>query len=198
MYKWYLNYRKIGTGFNRHFIKDEMWITNRCENMLSFTLIRKMKIWATVILWYIWCIWHQEHITFYSPCCIQQSYFQWQPWAEALCDVKGTKCFKIDVDADSLSLMDFFFFFWFSVELLLEKKMAIHSSILAWKIPWTGEPNGLQSMGSQRIRHNWETNTQHTFLTTDLFCWITCLSVAMSFQLQKHRGTALGVKIKFI
>ena len=88
-----------------------MWITNRCENMLSFTLIRKMKIWATVILWYIWCIWHQEHITFYSPCCIQQSYFQWQPWAEALCDVKGTKCFKIDVDADSLSLMDFFFFF---------------------------------------------------------------------------------------
>lgn len=86
MYKWYLNYRKIGTGFNRHFIKDEIWITNRCENMLSFTLIRKMKIWATVILWYIWCIWHWEHITFYSPCCIQQSYFQWQPWAEALCD----------------------------------------------------------------------------------------------------------------
>ena len=34
----------------------------------------------------------------------------------------------------------------------LEKEMATHSSILAWKIPWTKEPGGLQSMGSQRIR----------------------------------------------
>ena len=36
----------------------------------------------------------------------------------------------------------------------LEKEMAIHSSILAWRIPWTEEPGGLQSMGSQRVRHN--------------------------------------------
>ena len=35
----------------------------------------------------------------------------------------------------------------------LEKEMAPHSSILAWKIPWTEEPGGLQSMGSQRVRH---------------------------------------------
>ena len=35
----------------------------------------------------------------------------------------------------------------------LEKGMAIHSSILAWIIPWTEEPGGLQSMGSQRVRH---------------------------------------------
>ena len=34
----------------------------------------------------------------------------------------------------------------------LEKEMAIHSSILAWKIPWTQELSGLQSMGSQRVR----------------------------------------------
>ena len=33
----------------------------------------------------------------------------------------------------------------------LEKGMAAHSSILAWKISWTGEPGGLQSMGSQRV-----------------------------------------------
>ena len=33
----------------------------------------------------------------------------------------------------------------------LEKGMATHSSILAWRIPWTGEPGGLQSMGSQRV-----------------------------------------------
>ena len=36
----------------------------------------------------------------------------------------------------------------------LEKGMAIHSNILAWRIPWTEEPAGLQSIGSQRVRHN--------------------------------------------
>ena len=41
----------------------------------------------------------------------------------------------------------------------LERGMAIHSSILAWKIPWTEEPGRLQSMGSQRVRHNSATNT---------------------------------------
>ena len=36
----------------------------------------------------------------------------------------------------------------------LEKGMATHSSILAWRIPWTEEPGGLQSMGSQRLGHD--------------------------------------------
>ena len=36
----------------------------------------------------------------------------------------------------------------------LEKETATHSSILAWRIPWTEEPAGLQSMGSQRVGHN--------------------------------------------
>ena len=40
----------------------------------------------------------------------------------------------------------------------LEKEMTTHSSILAWRIPWT-EPGGLQSMGSQRVGHDWVTNT---------------------------------------
>ena len=37
---------------------------------------------------------------------------------------------------------------------LLEKEMATHSNILAWKIPWTEEPGRLQSMGSQRVEHD--------------------------------------------
>ena len=49
----------------------------------------------------------------------------------------------------------------------LEKGMAIHSSILAWRIPWTEMPGGLQSVGSQRVGHNWVTNT-HTCM------WISC------------------------
>ena len=41
----------------------------------------------------------------------------------------------------------------------LEKGMAPYSSILAWRIPWTEKPGGLQSMGSQRVRHDWRSNT---------------------------------------
>ena len=44
----------------------------------------------------------------------------------------------------------------------LEKGMATHSSILAWRIPWTEEPGRLQSMGSQRVGLYWATNT-HTY-----------------------------------
>ena len=44
--------------------------------------------------------------------------------------------------------------FMFYYYLFLEKEMATHSSGLAWKIPWTGDPGGLQSIGSQRVRHN--------------------------------------------
>ena len=41
-----------------------------------------------------------------------------------------------------------------SQEDLLEEEMATRSSILAWRTPWTEEPGGLQSMGSQRVRHD--------------------------------------------
>ena len=49
----------------------------------------------------------------------------------------------------------------------LEKAMATHSSILAWEIPWTEEPGGLESMGSQRVRHNCA-----TFIQWGLSCWV--------------------------
>ena len=44
----------------------------------------------------------------------------------------------------------------------LEKEMATHSSILAWRIPWTEEPGGLQSTGSQRVGHDWATSLTHS------------------------------------
>ena len=44
-------------------------------------------------------------------------------------------------------------------EVPLQKQTATHSSVLAWRIPWTEEPGGLWSMGSQRVRHDWATNT---------------------------------------
>ena len=51
----------------------------------------------------------------------------------------------------------------------LEKEMAIHSSILAWKIPWTEESGGLQFLGLQRVRHNWATELNRKGKTRDLF-----------------------------
>ena len=46
--------------------------------------------------------------------------------------------------------------------------MATHSSILAWRIPWTEEPGGLYSMGSQRVRHDWS-SLAHPFITQHIF-----------------------------
>ena len=44
----------------------------------------------------------------------------------------------------------------------LEKELATHSSTLAWKIPWMEEPDRLQSMGLQRVRHDWATSLHFT------------------------------------
>ena len=51
----------------------------------------------------------------------------------------------------------------------LEKEMAIHSSTLAWKIPWMEEPGGLQSMESQRVGHGQATSLSF-FLNRNLVC----------------------------
>ena len=51
----------------------------------------------------------------------------------------------------------------------LEMEMSTHSSILAWRIPWTEEPGGLQSMGSERFRHD----------SSDLACAHTCTYVSV-------------------
>ena len=49
----------------------------------------------------------------------------------------------------------------------LEEEVAVHSSILAWKTPWTEEPSGLQSTGSQRVRYDWVTKQAHA---STIFC----------------------------
>ena len=61
----------------------------------------------------------------------------------------------------------------------VEKEMAIHSSTIAWKIPWTEEPGRLQSMGSQRVRHHWATSlhlTRRTFVGKVISLLLTMLS----------------------
>ena len=75
----------------------------------------------------------------------------------------------------------------------LEKVMATHSSILAWKIPWMEEPGRLQSMGLQRVRHDW---------ATSLLLWERLLLpnnlVSYSFTLGPKVGGRTVVQGKFL
>ena len=67
----------------------------------------------------------------------------------------------------------------------LEKEMATHSSILAWEIPWTEELDGLQSMGSQRVKHDWATNT---YVSVLLYSWSLLMKV-------KDESEKVGLKL---
>ena len=63
----------------------------------------------------------------------------------------------------------------------LEKGMADHFSIFVWRIPWTEEPGRLQSMGSQRVGHDWVTNT---FTPLSFFSTTYLFNQKMSFPLK--------------
>ena len=58
----------------------------------------------------------------------------------------------------------------------LEKEMATHSSVLAWRIPGTGEPGGLPSVGSHRVEHNWSD-----------------LAAAAAGSVEHHQGSEGGI-----
>ena len=68
------------------------------------------------------------------------------PWMEETCRLQSMGW------RSRTRLNDFTFTFHFHA---LEKEVATHSSVLAWRIPGTGEPGGLPSMGSHRVRHDW-------------------------------------------
>ena len=71
--------------------------------------------------------------------------------------------------------------------------MATHSSILSWGIPWTEEPGGLQSIGLQRVGHDWVTNTNFYTLRLNMLTCMKCIyrecsenRSAMSDSLRPH------------
>ena len=70
----------------------------------------------------------------------------------------------------------------------LEKKMATHSSILAWKILWTEEPGGLQSTGSQRVIYNLLTEQQQSFLLLlDVMTYMSCMDWQVNWGSEKEK-----------
>ena len=73
----------------------------------------------------------------------------------------------------------------------LEKEMATHSSVLAWRIPGTGEPGGLLSMGSHRVGHDWS----NLAARAAAFWWLPYISPTVTFHLSHitkgRRGNSL-------
>ena len=85
----------------------------------------------------------------------------------------------------------------------LEKGMATHSSILARRIPWTGQSGRLQSMGSQRIRHNWVANTftSRIYLGWNDCIWqpqISCIKCNLPFSSLKFHALKADLCIFFL
>ena len=75
---------------------------------------------------------------------------------------------------------------------LLEKEIAAHSSILAWKIPWTEKPGRLQAMGSQRVEHDWATSLSLSGLST---CYVP-VALLLSLDSQKRLQTLPNVLLQ--
>ena len=73
----------------------------------------------------------------------------------------------------------------------LEKGKATHSSILAWRIPWTEESGGLQSVGLQRVWHNWATKHTHSYFIHFPLMLMFCTIMAQLSKLKVNIGTVI-------
>ena len=79
--------------------------------------------------------------------------------------------------------------FYIALHSLLEREIATHSSILAWRILWTEEPGGLQSMGSQRVGHAHTSKVMLKILQARLQQYMNCELADVQAGFRKGRGT---------
>ena len=80
----------------------------------------------------------------------------------------------------------------------LKKGKVTHSSVLAWRIPWTEEPGGLQSVWSQRAGHDWVTNTLPTFGFARLFIFFPWRSGGCKWYLIYNIMHLISKEIKYL
>ena len=71
----------------------------------------------------------------------------------------------------------------------LEKEMAINCSTLAWKIPWTEDPGRLQSIGSQRVGHNWATSLSSFLCCSKAFKFNSFLMIPFAWYIFSYHFT---------
>ena len=86
----------------------------------------------------------------------------------------------------------------------LEEEMASHSRILAWRIPWTEEPGGIQSMGSKRVEYSWAHTHSLTHihppsaLLSQLFSFLfTLISVAFALKIISYNRALTVIQVNF-
>ena len=77
----------------------------------------------------------------------------------------------------------------------LEKEMAIYSSTIAWKIPWTEEPGRLQSMGSQRVRHDWATSLSLSLYTIMIRFYILIIKWVLTTIWSNQKSQTLLMEV---
>ena len=111
-----------------------MWLD--LENIIFSEMSDKNTVWDYLYMEFWRRQWHPTPVLLPGKSHGWRSLVGYSPWV--------TKSWT--------RLSDFTFTFHFHA---LEKEMATHSSVLAWRIPGTGEPGGLQSMGSCRVGHDW-------------------------------------------
>ena len=84
---------------------------------------------------------------------------------------------------------------------LLENGMAVHSSMLAWRIPQTEEPGRLQFIGSQRVRHDWATKQTHTQIQRVFYPLLQCtgqpptMEPTLDSRLQTSTSSSVNGKV---
>ena len=133
---------------------NESALCIRCLKYWSFSFnINPFSVWEDARVWAHWSHSFDMQISFLGPVsCVLTS------WISSGHTVGSASLHWLAQIVKNLPAM------WetqirsLGQEDLLEKEMATHSSILAWRIPWTEEPGGLQSKGSQRVGHKWAIN----------------------------------------
>ena len=103
------------------------------------------------------------------------------PWMEEPGRLQSMGSLRVGHDwATSLSLFTFTFTFHFHA---LEKEMATHSSVLAWRIPGTGKPGGLLSMGSHRVWYDWCDLAAAAYMPEDHSKFFICVYIKDMFSI---------------
>ena len=127
--------------------------------------------WFAFPWWLVWSRkWQPTPVFLLGVSCGQRSLEGYSPWRPKELDTTE----QLSIYAWWLVMVNIFACsYWPS----LEKEMATHSSTLAWKIPWMGEPGRLQSLGLQRVEHD----------------WVTSLSFFLLFLLEEEMATNSNV-----
>ena len=131
--------------WSTHPFKYNIWESinvNLCQQKSSFLFsicLHQSMLWSLLEDYSLFC--GEGNGTPLQYSCLENPMDRGAKWAAAH-----------GVAKSRTGLSDFTFTFHFHA---LEKEMATHSSVLAWRIPGTGEPGGLPSMGSHRVRHDW-------------------------------------------